>query len=105
MNINAKSLMPITFITIIERDFLHKIGMHQRVADNTMTAFGLTIPMQKSNTLSSSYLALLEMYPNPGESFFVDAYNYSTQILESKYEKVDMDEVVEQQTHLYNTQK
>ena len=94
---------PCYYDIILGRDFLRKIKMHQDFETQTMTAFGITQPMRKRESLSSRYDSLLSMFDDPDEWFFTQCFQSNIQ--EAKYEAVDIHEVVKQQNHLTEAQK
>ena len=70
---------PCYYDIILGRDFLRKIKMHQDFKTQTMTAFGITQPMRKRESLSSRYDSLLSMFDDPDEWFFTQCFQSNIQ--------------------------
>jgi hypothetical protein len=76
--------------------------MMQDFANGTMTAFGTQVTMKPksfySNNPFTAALSTIFAQQEEGENFLAD-------IKESKYEKVDVREVISKQTHLRKIQR
>lgn len=94
---------------IIGRDFLHKVGMKIDYQDSVVSWFGNQIPLRNPRDFrDSDYAVLAEcfMIQTEDELFGEDwMESYVTKILDAKYEKMDIDEVIKVQTHLPISQK
>ena len=87
-----------SYDAILGADFLTKVGMTLDYENLTIKWLGNEIPMETLNTKDQvaahveSYLTQMELEEN---GFDVDSYAASS-ILDAKYEKVDIDEVIEE---------
>ena len=89
---------------IVGTDFLSKIGISINFSTNNCEWYGNTVPLRDPwsirdsdfDNLTDSFLIQSE------DEFFGDGFDdsYLTQILDAKYEKIEIDDVIEQQTHL-----
>ena len=97
---------------ILGADFLTKTGIDIRYSSGTVEWFDSELPMRDPKYLdSNNYLAMAEALEVHGEEealFGKDWYDpdcFATVILDAKYEKVDVDYVVEQLIHLSKSQQ
>ena len=95
---------------ILGNDFLDKAGINLLFEHNKMTWLGLELPMRTRQQLRrEDYDAMVGTYVDQEEDEFMgedwlDAFTTS-QILDAKYDKVTIDEVIAEQTHLNDAQK
>ncbi len=97
---------------ILGSDFLTKTGIDIRYSSGTIEWFSSELPMRDPKYLvSNDYLAMaeaLEVHRKEKALFGKDWYDpdcFATAILDAKYEKVDVDDVVEQLIHLSKSQR
>jgi hypothetical protein len=95
---------------IVGRDFLRKVQMILNFESMTISAFGDTIPMKNKNFYENPFASLMEIVKNydnydDDEEIHSSFHNATKTILESMYEKADVDLVAEQQTHLSSEQQ
>jgi hypothetical protein len=88
---------------IFGRDFLRKVGMITDFKLGTMTAFDITTPMKHKSFYTNPFSALSNIIDDIKDG--QDDCFHSTQILASKYDKVDIDKVVANQNHLNSKQQ
>ena len=94
---------PSFYDAIIGKDLLCKIGAAIDMDKGTMTAFGYTMPMRVKETLENRTQFFYSLFQDASASFFSDQHHVQQapqRILESKYEKVDIEEVIDAQQHL-----
>ncbi len=96
---------------ILGAALLTKTGIDIRYSSGTVEWFDSELPMRDPKYLdSNNYLAMaeaLEVHREEEALFGKDWYNpdcFATAILDTKYEKVDVDDVVEQLIHLSKSQ-
>ena len=101
----------IRYDLILGADFLTKTGIDLRYSSGTIEWFDSELPMRDPKYLdSSNYLAMAEapeVHCEEEALFGKDWYDpdcFATAILDAKYEKVDVDDVVEQLIHLSKSQ-
>ena len=85
---------------IFGRDFLRLINMSQDFSSGSMTAFDITVPMKTKHFYHNPFASLaliLDSHENEE--------NFAIEIKASKYEKVDVKEVVRKQIHLTRQQQ
>jgi hypothetical protein len=89
---------------IFGQDFLRKIGMKQDFDSGVMTAFNITVEMKHKSFYSNPLQALSSF---TDDNTTQDDCFHSTQkpILESKYDKADIEEDISEQKHLNQQQK
>jgi hypothetical protein len=95
---------------IVERDLLIKMRMGFDFNEMKLTAYGKTVAMKLKHFYENPFAALLDLvqdYDNTEESAMEENmsviatyYNTPKEITESHYERVDVDAVVKEQTHL-----
>ena len=97
---------------ILSDDFLTKSGINIKYSSGTIEWFDSEFPMQDPKCLDTNeYLAMtksLEVHRKEEQLFGRDWYGpdcFATAILDAKYEKVNVDDVVEQLTHLSKSQR
>jgi hypothetical protein len=102
----------IRYDLIYGANFLTKSGINIKYSSRTIEWFDSKLPMRDPKQLDNSdYLATaeaLEVHREEEQLFGKDWYDpdcYATAILDAKYKKVNMDDVVKQLTHLSATQK
>jgi hypothetical protein len=88
---------------IFGRDFLRKVGMKVDFELGTMMAFDITTTMKHKSFYTNPFSALSNIIDDIEDE--KDNCFHSTQILESKYDKADIDNVVAQQSHLDSKQR
>jgi hypothetical protein len=87
---------------IFGRDFLRKIGMSQDYDQGTMMAFDITTSMKPKSFYTNSFSALANILDADEDE---EIYNCFMAILESKYEKADIQDIVNHQVHLNRKQR
>ena len=97
---------------ILSANFLTKSSINIKYRSGTIEWFNSKLPMQDPKHLDNNdYLTMaeaLEVHREEEQLFGRDWYDpdcYATEILDTKYEKVSTNEVVEQCAHLSTTQK
>ncbi len=102
----------ICYDLILGADFLSKSGIDIKYSSRTVEWFDSELPMQDPSCLDNhEYLATakaLEVHREEEALFGRDWYDpdcFATAILDAKYEKVSVDDVVEQFTHLNKSQR
>jgi hypothetical protein len=96
---------------ILGADFLNKTGMDVKHSTGTIEWFDNELPLRDTRTLQSkdfSAMAEIIEIQQEHEFFGMDWYDphcHATEILDAKYEKVLVDDVIEQLTHLMSQQK
>jgi hypothetical protein len=96
---------------ILGADFLTKTGIDVKYSTCTIQWFKNDLPLQDSHTLKDKdYVAMVEISAIQQEMEFFgmnwyDPTCYATEILDAKYEKVHIDDVVNQLNHLNDQQK
>jgi hypothetical protein len=85
---------------IFGRDFLRLINMTQDFANGTMSAFGTQLSMKQKNFYNNPFTALSALFSQQEEG-----ENFLTDIKKSKYEKVDVKDVIDKQSHLTEAQR
>jgi len=98
-----------TYDVILGSDFLAKVGMNLKYDNGTIEWLGRSISMRAPSDKNEDYIAILDDYlQQMKEEFFgedwLDSY-LSVSILDAKYEKADIDAVIEEQSHLSDSQK
>ena len=88
---------PSYYDVIIGRDLLFKIGGITDFDKATMTAFGYTVAMRDKQQLDNRNQFFYNLFEDQDQYFVTKP---KQNILESKYEKVDIDDVIRQQDHL-----
>ena len=102
---------PSFYDAIIGKDLLYKVGAAVDLQECTMTAFGFTIPMRIKERLENRTQSFLALFRDPDTYFFHDTMEHHsvqrprTTILESKYEKIDIKDVIKEQHHLNEEDK
>lgn len=110
---------PCQYDVLIGADLLKKLGAKLDYENGTVEWLGNTIPMRNPHLISSDeYNHMLDSYFLQEEEeileyeAYMDHYissgydhSYAAEILDAKYEQVDIEEVVRGQTHLNDTQK
>jgi hypothetical protein len=94
---------PCDFQIIFGRDFLRKIGNQQDFQLDNTTAFNITVAMKNKHFYSNPFAALATIIDDTKDD--IDDCFHSTQILESKYNKADIESVAPKQTHLTSPQR
>ncbi len=96
----------IRYDLILGADFLAKSGIDIKYSSGTIEWFDSELPMQDQSCLDNhEYLAMadaLEVHREEEALFGRDWYDpdcFATTILDAKYEKVNVDNIVEQLTH------
>jgi hypothetical protein len=96
---------------ILGADFLRKTGLDVKYSTGTIEWFDNELPLRDTCYLQSKYfLAMAETIEIQSEDDFfgMDWYNptcYASEILDAKYEKVLVDDVIDQLDHLSAQQK
>ena len=97
---------------ILGADFLSKTGIDIKYSTGTIEWFDTELPMRDPRHIDNKeYLAMaetLEVQREEEQLFGMDWYDpncYAVEILDAKYEKVSIDEVVEKQEHLNSEQR
>ena len=98
---------PCRYDVILGSDFLNQAGLDIKYSDKVVEWFGDTIPLCTPSKLTTkSYLNMMEAaYPEddvPNEEGIEDCC--LSQILDAKYEAMDIKQVVSRQTHLTKEQ-
>ena len=101
---------PSFYDVILGKDILFKIGAAVDLNKGTMTAFDYTIPMRVKERLENRNHSFYDCFTDADTWFFERSTEYhsvqgTTKILASKYEKVDIEDVIQQQHHLDNEDK
>lgn len=99
---------PCRYDVILGSDFLNQAGLDIKYSEKQIEWFGDTIPLRTPSELTAeSYLNMMEAaYPEddvPDEEGIEDCY--LSQILDAKYEAMDIKQVVSRQTHLTKEQQ
>jgi hypothetical protein len=87
-------------------DFLSKTGIDVKYSTGTIEWFGNELPLHDKRTLQNKdFSAMAEMIETQQEHEFFgmdwyDPHCHATEILDAKYEKVLVDDVIDQLTHL-----
>ena len=102
----------IRYDLILGADFLSKSGIDIKHSSGTVEWFDSELPMRDPSCLDNhEYLAMaeaLEVHREEEALFGRDWYDpdcFATAILDAKYKKVNVDDVVEQLTHLSESQR
>jgi transposase InsO family protein len=102
----------IRYDLILGADFLAKSGIDIKYSSGTVEWFDSELPMRDPTYLDDDeYIAMaeaLEVHREEEQLFGRDWYDpacFAAAILDAKYEKVEVDDVVEQLTHLNQSQK
>ena len=102
----------IRYDLILGADFLAKSGIDIKYSSGTVEWFDSELPMRDPTCLDNDeYIAMaeaLEVHREEEQLFGRDWYDpacFAAAILDAKYEKVDVDDVVEQLTHLSQSQR
>jgi len=102
----------IRYDLILGADFLAKSGIDIKYSSGTVEWFDNELPMRDPTCMDShEYIAMaeaLEVHREEEALFGRDWYDpdcFATSILDAKYEKVSVDDVVEQLTHLSQSQR
>jgi hypothetical protein len=96
---------------IFGADFLNKTGIDVKYSTGTIEWFDYELPLCDTHTFQSKdFLAMSEIMEiqQEHEFFDMDWYDphcYATEILDAKYEKVLVDDVINQLTHLNAQQR
>jgi hypothetical protein len=97
---------------ILGANFLAKSGIDIKYSSGTVEWFDNELPMRDPNCLDNhEYIAMaeaLEVHREEEALFGRDWYDpdcFATAILDAKYKKVNVDDVVEQLTHLSESQR
>ena len=100
-----------TYDVIVSADFLTKTGIEVKYSMGTIEWFENELPLCDPHTLNDKdYVAIAEVieHQQEVEFFGMDWYDptcYATEILDAKYEKVPIDDVVNQLENLNAQQK
>ena len=102
----------IRYDLILDADFLAKSGIDIKYSSGIVEWFNSELPMREPNCLDNhEYLAMaeaLKVHREEEALFGRDWYDpdcFATTILDAKFEKVNVDDVVEQLTHLSKSQR
>ena len=96
---------------ILGADFLSKTGIDVKYSTGTIEWFDNELPLRDTRTLQSKdFLAMADIIEMQEEHEFFgmdwyDPHCHATEILDAKYEKVLVDDVIDQLTHLNAQQK
>ena len=98
-----------SYDVILGSDFLTKVGMNLKFDNGTIEWLGRSISMRAPFDKNEDYMYILDDYLQQMEEEFLgedwlDSY-LSVPILDAKYEKADIDAVIEEQSHLSDSQK
>ena len=85
-------------MTFFGHDFLRKVGMKHDFDIGSMTAFDMTIDMKDKNFYKNP-LAVLAYIQEQDDEKHNECF-HSTQILQAKYNGVNVNTITEQQKHL-----
>ena len=90
-------------------DFLTKVGMNLKYDNSTMEWPGRSIPIRAPFTMNDEYITILDDSLHQMEEEFrgknwLNSY-LSVPIINSKYEKVDIEAVIAEQSYLSDSQK
>lgn len=102
---------PCAYDVLLGADALKKLGINLLYETGVVEWCGNTIQMRDAHeTTRKDYVDMMEAFHIQREEEWLgyeDDYfdNYATSILDAKYDKVDIDEVVKQQDHLNDDQK
>ena len=94
---------PCNYDMIVGRDILNKIGLSMCFDTKTMKWLESIIPM-KTHTFWQTPLSYFWAFDDDGEEETLESLA-ATQILDAKYEKINIDDVIQAQTHLNSDQK
>ena len=92
---------------ILGNDFLIAVGINCNGADQTITWLDNSVPYKPRTYFSDDqqmYIDFLDSL-SPNDNNDLDNEINATQILEAKYQKVDVQEVAQKQTHLTQSQR
>ena len=94
---------------ILGADFLSKTGIVLDYQTKEANWFGDTIPLREPGLTASDYIDILEATKVPYELSEENAADdhedcYAADILDAKYEAMDLDETMKRQTHLTDAQ-
>ena len=94
---------------ILGSDFLEKAGIDIKYTSKTVEWLGLSIPLRDPHRLSDDdYNAMQATYQIDIEDEFMGEETldvFVNEILDAKYDKIDIKDVITQQTHLTETQR
>ena len=96
---------PSFYDVIIGRDLLYKMGAKFDTTEGTMTVFDKELPMRNRSELTNRNQFFYECFQDPEASFFQPCCYSQQQIKESKYEKVNIEDVLSDQEHLNDSDK
>ena len=96
---------------ILGNDFINRVGIDILGSNGTVEWLGNSIPIRSPPTITQAeedFNALFESYLIAMENDhfgFEPLDNYASKILDAKYDKVDVRDVVQEQAHLTATQR
>ena len=96
---------PSYYDVIIGRDLLYKMGAKFDTVEGTMSLFDKEIPMRDRKELHNRNQFFYHCFHEPEDVFFQSACYQQQSIKASKYERVDIEDVIAQQEHLDDDDK